>query len=197
MRSSNSVTLSVVIPAYNEEQRLPATLEQVLAYLDQQPYRSEVVIADDGSTDGTAALVERVAVRHSDVNLLRLDHRGKGHAVRAGALMAHGDYVLLCDADLAVPIEEWPKLRCFLSSGYGVAIGSREGLGAQRLGEPWYRHFMGRVFNLIVQVVALKGIHDTQCGFKALHRAVAIDLFQRMQIYSDDAPLVNGAAVTA
>lgn len=195
--STNAPLLSVVIPAYNEEQRLPHTLEQILAYLGQQPDRSEILVADDGSTDGTAQIVERFAARHSDVSLLRLDHRGKGFTARAGALAARGEYVLLCDADLAVPIEEWPKLQRYLDGGYGVAIGSREGLGSKRLGEPWYRHVMGRVFNLIVQVVAVGGIQDTQCGFKALRREVAADLFQRMRIYGDDAPIVQGAAVTA
>jgi len=194
---AESPLLSVVVPAYNEELRLPDTLGQILAYLKRQPYRSEVIVADDGSADGTAALVERMAEQHPSLWLLRLDHRGKGFAVRAGALAADGDYVLLCDADLAVPIEEWERLRRYLTSDYDVAIGSREGLGARREGEPWYRHVMGRVFNLIVRVVAVGGIQDTQCGFKALRRATAADLFQRVRIYGEDAPRVEGAAVTA
>jgi dolichyl-phosphate beta-glucosyltransferase len=189
--------LSVVVPAYNEEQRLPDTLAQILAYLGRQPYRSEVLVADDGSTDGTAALVERLMRRHPNLQLLRIDHRGNGFAVRAGALAAHGEYVLLCDADLAVPIEEWEKLHSSLEGGCAVAIGSREGLGARRLGEPWYRHLMGRVFNLIVRVVAVGGIQDTQCGFKALRQPAAADLFRRVRIYGEDARLVQGAAVTA
>ncbi|HNP71105.1 MAG TPA: glycosyltransferase family 2 protein [Kouleothrix sp.] len=189
--------LSVVVPAYNEEARLPDTLAQILAYLERQSYASEVLVADDGSTDGTAALVERMARNHPCLRLLSLDHRGKGFAVRAGALAATGEYLLLCDADLAVPIEEWPKLHEWLNRGYDVAIGSREGLGARRLGEPWYRHLMGRVFNLIVRVVAIGGIQDTQCGFKALRGLVARDLFGRVQIYGEHAPRVQGAAVTA
>jgi glycosyltransferase involved in cell wall biosynthesis len=189
--------LSIVVPAYNEQQRLPDTLEQITAYLDRQPYRSEVIVVDDGSTDATAGLVERMAVQRPNLRLLRLEHRGKGFAVRAGALAAHGEYVLLCDADLAVPIEEWERLHSALTNGYDLAIGSREGLGARRLGEPWYRHLMGRVFNLIVRVVAVGGIQDTQCGFKALRQTVAHDLFQRVRIYGEDAPPVQGAAVTA
>lgn len=189
--------LSVVIPAYNEERRLPATLGRVLDYLAQQPYTAEVIIADDGSSDGTATYVDRQLDAHHNLFLLRLDHRGKGYAVRAGAMMARGDYVLLCDADLAVPIEEWDRLRVQLENGFDVVIGSREGLGARRLGEPWYRHVMGRVFNMIVRLLAVGGIQDTQCGFKALRRAVAQDLFRRVRIYGDDAPRVNGAAVTA
>ena len=194
---SEPLTLSVVIPAYNEERRLPDTMAQILAYLDGQTYRSELIVADDGSSDATAALVEQLANQRHDVRLLRLDHRGKGFAVRAGALAAHGEYVLLCDADLAVPIEEWEKLYQSLMDGYDVAIGSREGVGARRLGEPWYRHLMGRIFNLIIRIFAVRGIQDTQCGFKALRHVIAIDLFQRVRIYGADAPRVQGAAVTA
>jgi glycosyltransferase involved in cell wall biosynthesis len=173
------------------------TLRRVLDYLAQQPYTSEVIVADDGSSDGTAAYVDRLLDDHRNLFLLRLDHRGKGYAVRAGALMARGEHILLCDADLATPIEEWERLRRYLESGYDLAIGSREGIGAQRIGEPWYRHVMGRVFNTIVRLVAVGGIQDTQCGFKALRRAVAYDLFRRVRIYGDDAPRVDGAAVTA
>lgn len=194
---SKSPLLSVVVPAYNEAQRLPDSLRQILAYLDTQPYRSEVIVADDGSTDTTASLVEQLAAEHANLRLLRLDHRGKGFAVRAGALAARGEYVLLCDADLAVPIEDWERLRRVLENGFDVAIGSREGLGARRLGEPWYRHLMGRVFNMIVRAVAVGGIQDTQCGFKALRQSVAVDLFERVRIYGADAPRVQGAAVTA
>lgn len=193
----NAPFLSVVVPAYNEEQRLPDTLAQILAYLERQPYRADVIVADDGSTDGTAALVEQIAREHPNVQLLRLDHRGKGYAVRAGALAARGEYVLLCDADLAVPIEEWEKLQRSLLGGHALAIGSREGLGARRLGEPWYRHLMGRVFNLIVRMVAVGNIQDTQCGFKALRQAAAADLFRRVRLYGEDAPPVRGGAVTA
>ncbi len=189
--------LTVVIPAYNEERRLPDTLRQVLAYLECQPYKHEVIVADDGSTDRTAAFVEQFAMQHPSVRLLRLDHRGKGYTVRAGALAALGQYILLCDADLATPIEEWEKLEPFFDQGYSVVIGSREGLGAQRVGEPWYRHLMGRVFNLVVQVVAIGGIQDTQCGFKAFTRPAARDLFMRVQLYGEHARPVIGAAVTA
>jgi glycosyltransferase involved in cell wall biosynthesis len=184
--------LSIVIPAYNEERRLPGTLARIGAYLAAQPYGSEVIVVDDGSTDATAAVAGRPGVQ-----LLRRDHRGKGFAVRAGALAARGELVLLCDADLAVPIEEWPKLEARLGAGDDLVIGSREGVGASREGEPWYRHVMGRVFNKIIHLVALRGISDTQCGFKAMRLAVAHDLFRRVRIYGDDAPLVRGAAVTA
>ena len=189
--------LSIIVPAYNEELRLPDSLRQIMAYLDMQPYRSEVIVADDGSTDATAAIVEQLSAARPSLRLLRLDHRGKGFAVRAGALAACGEFVLLCDADLAVPIEDWERLRRVLENGFDVAIGSREGLGARRLGEPWYRHLMGRVFNMIVRTIAVGGIQDTQCGFKTLRQSVAVDLFERVRIYGADAPRVHGAAVTA
>jgi glycosyltransferase involved in cell wall biosynthesis len=183
----------VVIPAYNEQRRLPQTLSKVQHYLAQQPYAAEILVVDDGSDDATADLAEQ----QEGVRVLRRPHRGKGFAVRSGALEASGDYLLLCDADLATPIEEWHKLWPYFEQGYQVVIGSREGMSAERIGEPWYRHMMGRVFNLLVRTVALSGIQDTQCGFKALPRAVARDLFQRVHIYGDNAPTVQGAAVTA
>lgn len=191
--STDQPFLSIVIPAYNEARRLPHTLTTIDEYAARQPYKVEVLVVDDGSDDDTAAVAER----HPGVQVLRLDHRGKGFAVRAGALHARGTYVLLCDADLAVPIEEWEKLKRHLDTGCHVVIGSREGIGAMRQGEPWYRHVMGRIFNLIVQALALKGIQDTQCGFKALRQDVAVDLFRRVRLYGEHARTIRGAAVTA
>jgi glycosyltransferase involved in cell wall biosynthesis len=157
----------------------------------------EVLVADDGSRDGTAKVVSAYAASWSALRLLALDHRGKGFAVRAGALAAQGRYVLLCDADLAVPIAEWQRMLPLLESGYDVVIGSREGQGARREGEPVHRHIMGRVFNGLVRAIVVGNFHDTQCGFKAFRTAVARDLFQRAQIYGADAPVIEGAAVTA
>lgn len=189
--------LSVVVPAYNEARRLPATLQAIMHYLSAQPFASEVTIVDDGSTDGTAQLVEQMMRRHRNLSVMRLEHRGKGFAVRAGALAAQGNYVLLCDADLAVPIEEWDKLQHHLRDGFDIVIGSREGLGAKRLGEPRYRHIMGRMFNMVVRLIALGGIQDTQCGFKAFRREASQRIFRAAQLYGDDAKVVQGAAVTA
>jgi glycosyltransferase involved in cell wall biosynthesis len=189
--------LSIVVPAYNEQQRLPATLHAIFAFVAEQQFEVEVIVVDDGSTDATVALIEPLVARYRHLQVIRNDHRGKGYAVRTGALAARGRFILLCDADLAVPLEEWSKLQHYLVEGYEVVIGSREGVGARRLGEPWYRHAMGRIFNLLVRLVAVSGIQDTQCGFKAFGGRVAHDIFSRVQLYGPNAKQIRGAAVTA
>ncbi|MFN5060402.1 MAG: dolichyl-phosphate beta-glucosyltransferase [Chloroflexota bacterium] len=197
MSTARQPLLSIVIPAYNEERRLPGTLAAIHAFVTDTQLAVEVLVADDGSRDGTAAVVNAYAQTWPALRLLALDHRGKGFAVRAGALASQGRYVLLCDADLAVPIAEWQRMLPLLESGYDVVIGSREGQGARREGEPVHRHIMGRVFNTLVRSIVVGNFHDTQCGFKAFRTAVAHDLFHRAQIYGADAPVIEGAAVTA
>lgn len=199
VRPSNSprAYLSVVIPAYNEESRLPDTLKRVAAYFHEQAYPVEILVVDDGSSDGTAQVVCEFAQHHPEARLIRNEHRGKGYAVRSGVLNATGEYILVCDADLATPIEEEQKLAPYLQDGYAVAIASREGLGSRRIGEPAYRHLMGRVFNFITRTVAVGGFNDTQCGFKLFRADAARDLFNRVQLYGDNAAAVKGAAVTA
>jgi len=201
---SVDLTLSVIIPAYNEERRLPDTLSAITPYLQQQPYRTEIIVSDDGSTDRTTEMAEAYARSalndqdgHVTLQLVRNEHRGKAAAVRSGVLQARGRYVLFMDADLATPIQEWDKLYAVLESGAEVVIGSREGLGANRIGEPWYRHLMGRVFNTVVRGIAVAGIQDTQCGFKGFGRDAAQRLFGALQLYGDDARAVRGPAVTA
>ncbi len=176
---------------------MPGTLAAIHAFVTDTQLAVEVLVADDGSRDGTAAVVNAYAQTWPALRLLALDHRGKGFAVRAGALASQGRYVLLCDADLAVPIAEWQRMLPLLESGYDVVIGSREGQGARREGEPVHRHIMGRVFNTLVRSIVVGNFHDTQCGFKAFRTAVAHDLFHRAQIYGADAPVIEGAAVTA
>jgi dolichyl-phosphate beta-glucosyltransferase len=189
--------LSIVIPAYNEEQRLPSTLHTILDFLATQPFPAELIVVDDGSTDATVAAVEALLAHHPQLRLVRNDHRGKGYAVRSGVLTAHGQYILLCDADLAVPIETWAALQPALADGYEVVIGSREAAGARRVGEPWHRHLMGRLFNLLVRLIAVGGIQDTQCGFKAFRGDIAQQLFRHVRLYGADAKPVKGGAVTA
>jgi glycosyltransferase involved in cell wall biosynthesis len=192
--------LSLVIPVYNEARVIQANLQTVLSYLQSQPYKSEVVVVDDGSTDNTAALVAPLAEAgtdgHTELRLIRNDHRGKAFAVRTGVLAARGQAVIFADADLATPVHQAGKLLDALSSGYDVAIGSREGYGARRIGEPWLRHFMGRVFNLIVRAVMLWGYQDTQCGFKGFTRAAARDIFASVRLYGPNAMLLKAPAVT-
>lgn len=162
--------LSIIIPAYNEERRIIPSLEKIVAFLGQQSYGAEVIVVDDGSADSTARIVAEFAARHPVVSLLKVKHGGKGHAVKSGMLAAAGENRFLCDADLSMPIEEISKFFPYMQAGFNIAIGSREGKGAQRYGEPALRHLMGRVFNLIVRLVAVRGLDDTQCGFKCFSR---------------------------
>ena len=173
--------LSVVIPAYNEEGRLAQTVERILAYLDGQAWRFEILAVDDGSTDRTSDLVKQLATRDARVRLIGEPHRGKGAAVRSGALAAEGQIVVFCDADLSHPVEDLTRLPGLLD-GAQVAIASREGAGSRRIGEPFHRHLMGRVFNFIVRTLAVPGVQDTQCGLKCFTRAAARDLFPRQTI---------------
>jgi glycosyltransferase involved in cell wall biosynthesis len=185
------------VPAYNEEQRLPGTLETVFSHLQDVRYDGEIIVVDDGSSDGTAAAVRALAVAHPELRLIRNPHRGKAFAVRTGVLASSGQYVLFMDADGATPIAEVDKLLPHLERDHDVAIASREGLGARRHDEPEYRHLMGRVFNFIVRALAVPGIDDTQCGFKAFRRSAAQHLFANLQLYSEDDGPVQGAVVTA
>ncbi|MGI8858415.1 MAG: dolichyl-phosphate beta-glucosyltransferase [Thermomicrobiales bacterium] len=187
--------LSIVVPAYNEAVRLPETLRTIAAYLARKPFASEIIVVDDGSTDATAALAAAV-IAPSMGRVLRESHRGKGASVRAGMLAARGNRVLFTDADLAVPIEEADAMLAALDAGYGVVIGSREGEGASREGEPAFRHVMGRVFNRLVRLIAVPGIDDTQCGFKLFRADAVAAIMPRLHLYGADAPVVRGARVT-
>ncbi len=170
--------VSLVIPAYNEAERLPTTLAQLGRFLQGEAYQAEIVVVDDGSTDATATVVERAAAANPGVRLLRAPHRGKGAAVRRGMLEARGDLRVMCDADLSMPAYELPKLLAPLAAGADLALATREGAGARRIGEPYLRHLMGRVFNALVRLLAVPGLHDTQCGFKAFTAASAETLFR-------------------
>lgn len=169
--------LSVVIPAYNEEARISRTIREVLSYLAAQSYQWEVIVADDGSSDSTARLVAEASGEDPRVRVLPLDHRGKGWAVRNGMLAAAGEFRLLCDADLSVPIEQVERLLPGSIGNADIAVGSREAAGAARYGEPGRRHLMGRVFNTLVRRMAALGVADTQCGFKCFRSPAAERLF--------------------
>ena len=180
--------LSIVIPAYNERHRIVGTLNEVVDYLTPQAYSWEVIVADDGSTDGTADLVRGFAEANPGVRLLTLSHRGKGWAVRHGMLDAGGEYRFLCDADLSMPIAQISRFLPPDSPEFDVAIGSREVQGSRRIGEPGTRHLMGRAYNLAVRALVLPGLADTQCGFKCYRGGVAEEVFslQRFDGFSFD-----------
>ena len=169
--------LSIIIPAHNEERRLPGSLEKIVAFLEKQDYQAEVIVVDNGSRDNTSGVVEGFMARYPFISLIREERRGKGLAVKLGMLAARGEYLFLCDADLSMPIEEVAKFLPPQLEDYDVAIASREVEGARRYGEPPHRHLMGRVFNLIVRLLAVRGFQDTQCGFKCFRREVARDIF--------------------
>lgn len=175
-------SLSIIIPAYNEEKRLPSTLDAVNQYLRSHPWDfAEVVVVNDGSRDATADVARRAGARV----LENPGNRGKGYSVRHGMLEAAGDWALFSDADLATPIEELEKLwRIAGNENAPVAIGSRA-LDRSLIGvhQPWHREAMGRVFNLVMRVVTGLPFHDTQCGFKLFERAAAREIFSRQQLY--------------
>jgi len=154
----------------------------VLAFAEAQDYPLDVLVVDNASTDRTSDIVREIAAEHSIVSLLHQPIRGKGAAVRKGMFEGRGEYLFICDADLAMPIEEISKFLPSTLGQYDVAIASREVPGAVRYDEPWYRHLMGRVFNLLVRLLAVPGIQDTQCGFKCFRREAARDLFSAQTI---------------
>ena len=176
---TTSPDLSVVIPAYNEQARLPPTLDRLRAYLGQGPMAYEIVVVDDGSSDKTSDVA-----RAAGATVVRNDtNRGKGFAARRGMLLARGARRLMTDADLSTPIEDLPHLMARLDEGYDVAIGSRA-LPASNVEvrQSPYREVMGRLFNLCVRVLAVPGLHDTQCGFKLFTAAAAERSFEPAQL---------------
>jgi glycosyltransferase involved in cell wall biosynthesis len=169
--------LSIIIPAHNEEKRLPRTLEQVFNFLNQQPFTSEVIVVENGSHDQTYSLAQNFAGQHPNLHVIRNEWRGKGLAIQRGVREATGTYVFLCDADLSMPVEEISKFIPPQLKDVDIAIASREAPGAVRYDEPYYRHFTGRVFNTLIRWLVLPGLQDTQCGFKCIRAEVARDIF--------------------
>jgi dolichyl-phosphate beta-glucosyltransferase len=180
--AQHPISLSIVIPAYNEAHRLTASLAQARAFLDSSGIRAEVLVVDDGSVDETAAVVVQAQRDWPALKLLRQAHAGKGAAVRLGVTHAVGEQIALADADFSMPITEFRRFAPEALGDYDIAIASREAPGARRYGEPEYRHIMGRVFNRLVQIFLLPGIEDTQCGFKFMRRTVAQDISQQLTI---------------
>jgi dolichyl-phosphate beta-glucosyltransferase len=175
--------ISIVIPAYNEAHRLPATLDRIERYLQQTGTAAEVIVSDDGSRDGTADVVRRRAASWPQLRLVAAERNGgKGAAVQLGMAEARGRFRIFSDADLSVPIDDLEKLLRPLRSGAGVAIASRALRASEvQVHQPWYRETMGKIFNKLVRIFVLGGVKDTQCGFKAFTAEVAERVFPALQ----------------
>jgi len=175
---------SIVIPAYNESARIPATLQSVLSYVRAQGWSTEVIVVNDGSRDATADLVREFARGAPEVRLIENPgNRGKGYSVRNGLLQALGEVVMFTDADLSAPIEEAQGLFAAIAQGADIAIGSRWlEKGRQTHRQPLYRQFFGRCFNAVTRAVMGLRFADTQCGFKAFTRTAAQTVFQLQTI---------------
>lgn len=198
MTENNDLTISIVVPVYNEENRIEEGLKKIYEYVSKKSFSYEVLISDDGSTDKTCEIVERYKAGWKQLKLLKNPHRGKAPAVISGIYATSGKYVLMTDIDLSVPIENLDKMMKFIEGvTYKVIIASREGHGAKRINEPLIRHIMGRVFNALVQIVVLPGINDTQCGFKLFEGEAIKKVFTVTKLYSKDDEEIKGAKVSA
>lgn len=174
--------LSIIIPAYNEENRLPVTLGKVADFIASQSYEVEVILVENGSTDRTWEIAQAFADENQNFRALRDEQRGKGVAVRRGMLAAHGEFRFMCDADLSMPLEEIFRFIPPVLTDFDIAIGSREASGAVRYDEPLHRHWGGRMINLLIRILALPGMHDTQCGFKCFRATAAETLFRQQTL---------------
>ena len=190
----NATFLSVIVPAYNESARIAHTISAIASEVDRMGVDADMIVVDDGSTDRTASIVAEASRGDARVKLIQAAHAGKGAAVRRGMLEAHGAWRFLADADLSMPISE---LRRFIRTdgeapSADVLVASREAAGATRIGEPWPRHAIGRVFNWMVKLLVLRGIDDTQCGFKLFSARAAETLFplQRLDGFGFDVEIL-------
>lgn len=173
--------LSIIIPAYNESDRIRASLQKAIDYLGQKDYEYEIIVADDGSTDNTIDVVKEFGDNVIAYSLPK--NTGKGAAVRMGMLKANGQYRIFTDADFSTPIYEIEKLLYSLKNDFDIVIGSRAlDYGMVKEHQPFYREFMGKMFNKFVQLLVIKGIKDTQCGFKGFTADAANDIFSRAKI---------------
>lgn len=179
-----NLSYSIIIPAYNESQRIAASLDKIIAYTSEQQWMTEILVVNDGSRDNTRDIVREYAKTHPQVRLIENPgNRGKGYTVRNGMSQATGEIVLFTDADLSSPIQESKKLFAAIQAGADVAIGSRwlqAELQTER--QPLHRQVFGRIFNLLLRIILGLKYKDTQCGFKAFTRKAALSLFPRQRI---------------
>ena len=171
------IHLSIVIPTYNESHGIKQTLDAIYEYLGDQNYSYEVILCDDGSDDLTNEIAKESFGKKSNFQILSLSHKGKGSAVKTGMVTARGQYRFMCDADLAMPLDQIERFLKEITNGCDIAIGSRELSDSKRFGEPMLRYFAGRVFNLFVKFVAIRKYQDTQCGFKCFSSEAADKIF--------------------
>jgi len=180
--SGTSPFLSIILPVHNEENRLPKTLEQVARFVSSQPFQSEVLIVENGSTDRSMEIARDFCDTHANFSAYHEEARGKGLAVRSGMLKAHGQYRIFCDVDFSMPVDEIVRFLPPQQNNIDIVIGSREAPGSVRYDEPAYRHFIGRIFNSMVRLAVLPGIQDSQCGFKLFSAKCAEDVFQKQTL---------------
>ena len=175
--------LSVVVPAYNEAANFNrGSLAGVYGFLKERSYSFELILVDDGSEDATLSMFRQFAEGKPEVKVIPAPHRGKGPTVAEGMLTATGENRLFTDFDQSTPIQEAEKLLGYRKKGFDIVIGSREIAGSKREAEPWYRHLMGKGFNFGVQLLTVRGIKDTQCGFKLFSAGVTKDLFNKVRV---------------
>ncbi len=184
MQTRPPVTYSIVVPAYNEAQRIGATLEKAISYSAERGWAAEIIVVNDGSTDATAEIVRSLAAKHPVLRLRENPgNRGKGYSVRDGMLQARGEVLLFSDADFSSPIEEAEKLFAAIAQGADIAIGSRWlRTELQTRKQPVYRQLYGRLYNLALRLVLGLNFKDTQCGFKAFSRRAANAIFPLQKV---------------
>lgn len=183
--SADAIMITVIIAAYNEENRICPSLLKISEYLCNNKLEHEIIVVDDGSSDGTSEVVGALASRIHNLKIISYPvNRGKGYALRQGVLASQGTFVLLTDADLSTPIEELEKLsKLVVENKCEIAIGSRAlSLSEIIVEQPWLRQKMGKIFNGIIRVLVLDGVSDTQCGFKLFSGNIARQLFKDAQI---------------
>jgi len=188
--------LSIVIPVYNEADRIAASLEALSQWVSGQQFAVEIIIVDDGSEDATVRGARAHADGRSFIRVIEVAHRGKANAVLEGLGVARGQIAGFMDVDLATPLDTWAEAERAFADGADIVIASREGEGSTRIGEPAYRHAMGRVFNALVRVLLLPGIHDTQCGFKFFSRSAMEEILPLCRLYAGS-EVVSRPRVTA